>query len=446
MSTRLLVLFVLSLAPLRAQGVAPAAAQPRPVLLVTFEAVRPDWTEAGGWSRPTMPRLARLVAGGVTAERVVTAHPSSTGGHLSLLTGVPVQGHGLYGLVPPRGTWGARDGARTAAEVLASERYRCAAILSHDDVGQRTGVPAGFASVDEPQDGVREPDDVAARAERWLEVHGKERFFLWVHLKGGLAPNLPSAKSAALFPTAPELEARVAALGVEPARFSQGGYPKALLARLFFPELVPPPGHALPSLPEVDRERVLSLYGRYEASLRDSDEALGRVLDALARTPAGERAVVVVAGVFGQALGERGELGHGECSRESLLVPGVIHGAGLESKVLPLAVSTRDLLATALRVAGARGAETLERQGAQNLLGTPVDGALASRPERENERTPAGPVHVLYERGWKYEHRPTRADVLFDLAADPRESRNVLEQHPERAAAMLAELLRRLAR
>lgn len=440
-----LLLLALPFSPLHAQDGPPAPEGPRPVLLVTFEAVRPDWTGAGGWTRPTMPRLDALVAGGLTAERVVTAHPSSTGGHLSLLTGVAAQGHGLYGLAPPRGTWGARDGARTAAELLAAERYRCAAILSHDAVGKRTGITVGFASIDEPESGVRACDEVAARAERWLEVHGKERFFLWVHLKGGLEPNVPSARSAALFAPAPELEARVDALGFELTRFTQGGFPKPLLVRMLFPELDRPQITAQFPVPEVDRARMLAMFGRYEASLRDTDDALGRVLDALARTPAAERAVVVVAGVFGQALGEREELGHGECTPESLLVPGAIHAAGVAAHKLPLAVSTRDLLATALRVAGAKSAEILVKQGGQDLLATSVDGALASRPERERERFPVGPVHVLYERDWKYEHRPTRTDLLFDLKADPHERENVLEKHAERAAAMLAALKARLA-
>jgi arylsulfatase A-like enzyme len=380
-----------------------------------------------------MPRLDALAG---DAERVVTAHPSSTGGHLSLLTGVAAQGHGLYGYAPPRGTWGARDGARTAAELLANERYRCAAILSHDGVGKRTGVTAGFASIDEPESGVRAGEDVAARAERWLEVHGKERFFLWVHLKGGLEPNVPSARSAALFTPEPELEARADALGFELTRFTQGGFPKPLLVRMLFPELDRPQITAQFPVPEVDRARVLGLYCRYEASLRDTDDALGRVLDALARTPAGERVVAV-----GRVLLES----DGECTPESLLVPGAIHAAGLAPRKLPLAVSTRDLLATALRIAGAKSADILVKQGGQDLLAEPVDGALASRPEREHERNPVGPVHVLYEHDWKYEHRPTRTDLLYDLKADPRERENVLDKHAERAAAMLAALKARLA-
>jgi len=41
-------------------------------------------------------------------------------------------------------------------------------------------------------------------------------------------------------------------------------------------------------------------------------------------------------------------------------------------------------------------------------------------------------------------HRPTRSDLLFDLEADPRETKNVLAEHPEQAAALLAEVRARL--
>jgi len=285
---------------------------------------------------------------------------------------------------------------------------------------------------------------VAARAVKWIEVNGGERSFLWVHLKGGLEPNVPTAEELARFPLAPELDARLAGLGVPPERFNDGGFQKATLVRMLFPELDAPQIHKQFQVPRIDGGRFLELFRRYEADLAAADAALGRIVEALASKPVAERAVLVVAGVYGQALGERAELGHGEMTRENLLVPAVLHARDLAARTVPATVSLRDFLASAVKLAGAKAWSTLAAQGAQDLFADPIDGALASRPEREHEKNPPGPVHVLYTTKWRYVHRPTRTDPLFDLAADPAKANNVLSAHPEEAAALLAEVRARL--
>lgn len=437
------------LLPLSAQ-VGPGAVEPAPptperrsIVLVTVEAWRPDWLGVGGWPRPTSPRFDALAKDAVTFERVVTPMPAAAAAHVSLFTGAPPHVHGANALGSPKG-WTSREGSRTAAELLAAELYRCAAVLSHDDLGKASGVTLGFPVVDEPQPGMRDADTVVTRALKWLEVQRDERVFLWVHLKGGLEPNVPSSAQLERFPLAPVLEERLAGLGVPAERFNQGGFQKTTLVRLFFPELDAPVIHKQFQVPRIDSGRFLELFRRYEADLASADEALGKLADALAKSASGRRAVLVVAGAYGQALGESSELGHGEMTRENLLVPALVRGEGLAARKVAATVSLRDLLASAAHAAGAKAGAKLFAQGAQDVLGNPVDGALASRPEREHEKNPPGPVHVLYTNRWRYVHRPTRTDQLFDLAADPREETNVIAEHPDEAAALLAEIRARL--
>ena len=434
--------------PSLAQTTVPAPASPpvperRSIVLVTIEALRPDWTGRGGWTRPTTPRLDALEREGVTFARTVTPMPAAAAAHLSLFTGLDPREHGADELASPKG-WTSREGARTAAELLAAELYRTAAILSHKGLGRASGVSSGFAYVDEPESGTRDAATVAARAVKWIEVNGGERSFLWVHLKGGLEPNVPTAEELARFPLAPELDARLAGLGVPPERFNAGGFQKTTLVRMLFPELDAPQIHKQFQVPRIDGGRFLELFRRYEADLAAADAALGRIVEALASKPVAERAVIVVAGVYGQALGERAELGHGEMTRENLLVPAVIRARDLAARTVPATVSLRDVLASAVKLAGAKAWSTLAAQGAQDLFADPIDGALASRPEREHEKNPPGPVHVLYNTKWRYVHRPTRSDQLFDLATDSGENDNVIAAHPEMAAALLAEVRARL--
>jgi arylsulfatase A-like enzyme len=441
-----LLAFLVPLSAQVAPGTVEAPSPPperRSIVLVTVEAWRPDWLGSGGWSRPTSPRFDALAKEGVTFERVVTPMPAAAAAHLSLFTGTPPRVHGADTLAAPKG-WTSREGTRTAAELLAGELYRCAAVLSHDGLGKASGVTAGFPVVDEPEQGVRDADTVVARAIKWLEVQRDERVFLWVHLKGGLEPNVPSAAQLERFPLAPVLEERLASLGVPADRFNQGGFQKTTLVRLFFPELDAPTIHKQFQVPRIDSGRFLELFRRYEADLASADAALGKLADALAATPVGRRAVLVVAGAYGQALGESSELGHGEMTRENLLVPALLCAEGLAARNVAATVSLGDLLASAAHAAGAKAGAKLFAQGAQDVLGAPVDGALASRPEREHEKNPPGPVHVLYTSRWRYVHRPTRTDQLFDLAADPREQTNVIAAHAEEAAALLAETRARL--
>ncbi|MFM7297178.1 MAG: sulfatase-like hydrolase/transferase, partial [Planctomycetota bacterium] len=387
--------------------------------------------------------LDALARGGVTFARTVTPMPAPAAAHLSLFTALDPRAHGANKLGSPK-AWSSRDGARTAAELLSAELYRTGAILSHRGLGKATGIPSGFANVDEPESGTRDAATAAARAVKWIEVNGGERVFLWVHLKGGLEPNVPSAEQLERFPRGPELEARLAGLGVPPERFNDGGFQKTTLVRMLFPELDAPQIHKQFQVPRIDGGRFLELFRRYEADLAAADEALGRIVDALAKKPAGERAVLVVAGVYGQALGEKAELGHGEMTRENLLVPALLHARELAPRSVPATVSLRDVLATAVKFAGAKAWAGRAAQGAQDLLGDPIDGALASRPEREHEKNAPGPVHVLYTSKWRYVHRPTRTDQLFDLSADAAEADNVIAAHPDVAAARLAEVRARL--
>ncbi|MBM3991383.1 MAG: hypothetical protein FJ298_10315 [Planctomycetes bacterium] len=443
----LLRLFACLLLPASALAqTAPAATatpERRSIVLVTIEALRPDWTGLGGWTRPTTPRLDALARAGVTFARTVTPMPAPAAAHLSLFTALDPRAHGANELGSPK-AWTSRDGARTAAELLGAELYRTGAILSHRGLGKASGISSGFAYVDEPESGTRDAATVGARALKWIEVNAGERAFLWVHLKGGLEPNVPTPEQLERFPRGSELEARLEGLGVPPERFNDGGFQKTTLVRMLFPELDAPQIHKQFQVPHIDGGRFLELFRRYEADLAAADEALGRIVDALAAKQGCERAVLVVVGAYGQALGEKAELGHGEMTRENLLVNALIHARGLEARTVPATVSLRDVLASAVKLAGAKAWSGLAAQGAQDLLADPIDGALASRPEREHEKNPPGPVHVLYTSRWRYVHRPTRTDLLFDLAADPAETNNVLAAHPDVAAALLAEVRARL--
>jgi arylsulfatase A-like enzyme len=441
------MLWELALSALAAAQVSAPARQaetdPPAVVLITFEGVRPDHLGSLGWHRETSPELDRFFASAVVFERAFTASPASTAGHLSILTASEVPSHGLSILGIPRTPWASTPERRSAAEVLASRKWRCAAFVSSKAVGTASGLGAGFYFVDGPDTDVRDPAEVATRVERWLDVHGKERFFLWLHFEGALEPHRPADPYLTMFHADEGVERAIERAGVSAERFNQGGFANSLLIKMFFPELdgqVTPKGVVLP---RVEDQHLRLLYDRYDGDVRATDAAIGRVLAKLDASGVSRRAVVALASVSGMAFGEHATLGRAEVTTEIAHVFAAVRAPGLAPARSSAVVSLVDLLPTAL--ARTDAADALSGRDGIDVLQGGREYALSVRPTREGERNPPGPIYALYGERWKFVHRPEQTDQLFDLGADPLEASSVLKEHPEVAAAMLGVVKAKLA-
>lgn len=424
---------------------APAQEEPRAVVLITFDSVRPDHVGFFGWHRPTTPAIDAFLSASAVFERTYSPVTSSFGAHLSVLSSSSPVEHALVSLGPPRSPWKPSSAVSSVAEHLAGQRYRCAAFVSTRHIGTWSGLQAGFHTLDEPAESVREPSEIAALAERWLEVHAKEqRIFLWLHFKGGQEPNLPVMPYMTMFQNDEACSRAIDAIGTPPERFNQGGFSNQILIRMFFPELegmVTPKGMRLQ---DVDRAAVERLYNRYDGDLRATDDAVQRVLAKLEQTGLAARTVVAMCSVTGQAFGEQTMLGRGEVTREVAQVFAAVRAPGLAPRRSSEVVSLVDLMPTALAHAGL-GAKASFGRGL-DVLATPRTHAFVMRPTREGERNPPGPIYALYSKRWKLVHRPERTDQLFDLESDPREAHDVLKEHPDEAAALRAIVQAELAK
>ena len=70
---------------------------------------------------------------------------------------------------------------------------------------------------------------------------------------------------------------------------------------------------------------------------------------------------------------------------------------------------------------------------------------VAERVHREH-KWESGRKIALVSARWKYFHLTEHDDELYDLAADPHETENVIARHPDVAARMKREILDRLER
>jgi arylsulfatase A-like enzyme/Flp pilus assembly protein TadD len=349
------------------------------ILLVTIDTLRADRLGAYGASHPT-PALDGLATAGARFARAYTHAVMTLPAHASLLTG----------LVPPRHGVRTNGISRlpleidTVPERLRDAGYRTGAFIGAFVLDRRFGLDQGFETYDDSLQGrdvldfrvaERPAATVLAAALDWLRLSDSRPWFAWVHL---FDPHTPYAA---------------------PAR-SGSAYTDEVLA--------------------VDAE-------------------LGRFLDVLRAERRLERTLVVVTADHGESLGEHGEATHGLFAYDATLrVPLIIVGAGVRAATVDQPVSHVEVAATLLSLVGAR-AEGLDGDPLQSVLEAPGDDRRGIYFEAMDAHLTRGwaPLAGVVREDWKYVDLPLAE--LYQLSADPAESRNLVTSDAERAARLARE-------
>lgn len=282
-----------------------AAASNRPsVLLVTLDTTRADRLGAydvDGTKAGLTPSLDALAARSVVFETAIAQSGVTPVSHASIFTGQNPYHHGLRVLHGSRYLLG--DSAVTLAELLASEGYATAAMVSAFPAGSRFGLAQGFQVFDEDfleppgantlQPGgtvdtgrsQRRADATTDRAVAWLQ-QAEGPFFLWVHY---FDPHDTEVVPPDDFQPNPEISGRKSENPLEAAAA------------------------------EYDREVAFM------------DAQIARLLAALGRSSHGGDTAIVVTADHGEGLGEHGWWGHGILYQEQIHVPLLILTPGTDS-------------------------------------------------------------------------------------------------------------------
>jgi arylsulfatase A-like enzyme len=355
-------------------------APPPSVLLVTIDTLRADRVGAYGDAAARTPSLDGLARDGMLFEAVLSPVPLTLPAHATLLTGLMPPQHGVRG----NGSFALGSSARTLAEAMKQRGLATAAFVGAFPLARRFGLDRGFDVY----------DDAFERAP-------------------GLHFDFPERRADRV-------------VGAASAWLSRTPGPVFLWVHLYDP-------HAPYDPPEGFRGA-----DPYRGEVAFADAMLGRLVAAWGARPGAS--VVAVTADHGEAFGEHGEESHGLFVYDTTLrVPLILKGAGLPAaRRVATRVSLADVAATLAQLAGAEALPgTSLVPGATQGSESPADSLYA---ETLAPRLDFGwsELRSLQQGRYKYIRAPR--PELYDLGADPAESRNLADASPQLAAQLSAAL------
>ena len=371
------------------------------VLLVTADTTRADRIGCYRHAAARTPVLDGLAARGRVFDNAVAQTPLTLPSHASILTGLFPTNHGARN----NGTFLLGEGHDTLAHHLGQNGYQTAAVIAAFVLDRKFGLARGFDAYEDAIGGTarsefgfaeRKGVEVTRLALEQAEGFASDKpWFLWTHYFDPHAPYEPAPDLASGFP------------------------PTAV--------------------------------GRYDAEIATMDREIGRLLDGLERMGRLKRTIIVVIGDHGEGIaGPHAEKSHGIfLYDDTIRVPFILSCTGGwptpgRSEKLARQVDVTPTLLDLLEIPLPDGLDgvSLRPQLSDGGDDTPSPDAASTAPETFSyaetffplESFGWAPLFHVRTRGWKYIEAPE--PELYDLTADPAESTNVIDAHPDRRAEL----------
>jgi arylsulfatase A-like enzyme/Flp pilus assembly protein TadD len=360
------------------------------VVLVSVDTLRADHLSCYGGEVPATPHFDRIAKEGVLFERVSTVAPMTLPAHATLLTGASPLKH----LVHDNAGFRLREDIPTLASTLKGAGYRTGGFVGSFVLDRRFGLARGFDlysdEMPDPAGGglpERRGEEVLGAATRWMSAESDQPFFAFLHF---FDPHRPYAP---------------------PAPFDPGGGDEA---------------------------------SRYRAEVLYVDSLIGRLLDWLDEADLADRTLLVVTADHGESLGEHGEDTHGFFVYESTIrVPLLVRGPNLPAgRRVGHLVRLLDVTPTVLELVGVDRPKEIDGVGLFSPGGDVRALDLEAYAEAFVPRLYYGWSELQsWRRGGLKFIRAPRSE-LYDLDADPAETRNLIEESPEVALGLRREIER----
>jgi arylsulfatase A-like enzyme len=381
-----------------------SAARPN-LLLISIDTLRADRLSVYGYGRPVSPRLDELAREAVVFDRFFYNGGGTLPSHMTMMTSLHPATHSIG----PESAKTLEPERQTLAETLAAAGYATAAFTGGGWVAAKFGFDQGFDRYEESDLGFAAS---IPEAQRWLEQVPRDRpFFLFLH-----SYDVHSAWNRLPYdcPGDAELEfVRARPAGFDGCR--DGECASGLLAEAN----VRVRAGAARLDQQFTPEELAFVSDLYDGCVHWTDARLGELFDALRTDGRWAETTVVVLSDHGEEFGEHGQMLHDQGGYEEIAhIPWILKlpgGRAAGRRVGGLAAMV-DVMPTLL--------DTVALRPPAGVQGRSLLRAIA---EGRTSRPAVHMYSVLRTASHKYfsdEHR------LFDLAADPREIRNLFAQEP----------------
>ncbi len=363
------------------------SAKIRNVVLISIDTCRADHLSCYGFERKTTPNIDAVASQGVLFTRAHSTNPLTLPAHSSMLTGTNPPYHGVH----DNGSHRLGDVNVTLAEIMRDHGYQTAAFVSAIVLKAQFGLDQGFGTYDDHVTGEgrklhinqRKAGDTSRQAVDWLDIHGHEPFFLFLHYFDPHAPYEPPESFALRFPAAP-----------------------------------------------------------YAGEIAYTDDCIGRVIEKLKSLGIYESTLLVITSDHGEGLGEHEEDTHGYFAYQSTIrIPLIIKApGGAAQRKLDDPVSIVDVVPMVLDLVGITQPPHIQ---GENLSLSLVD--QGESPQRYLYCESLHPTKygcnglfgLIHDR-WKYIW--TTHPELYDLLRDPAETTNLVDSEVKIASELQAQL------
>jgi choline-sulfatase len=397
---KLIVLCAIWTTGLSAQSPKRPASQPD-IFLVTIDTLRADHIHCYGYASIQTPALDNLAKDGVRFAQAFTPSPITNTSHISILTGLLPSTHGVMDFAVPLASeypvW---------AELLKKRGYHTGAFIGSivlDSHNFAPGLDRGFDFYDNFPEVApnksrwerleRRGEDVARRAETWLNAHSGGPKFVWVHFYDPHDPYDP-----------------------------------------------PPP------FAQVYKDRL------YDGEIAYADSVLADFVAYLKKKGWYDDSIVIVVGDHGEGLGEHHEETHGAFLYDSTLhVPLIVklQNQKHDGRVVDAQVRTTDILPTVVDLLRIPPPGRFDGASLLSFLGVEAATETASRAAFGETDYPLrfgwAPLRSVRGEGFKFIEAPK--PELYNLQSDPLELTNNYapwEANVQKFRAMLSDAKRRI--
>jgi len=353
------------------------------VLLISADTTRADRVGCYGNRAIQTPELDRLAREGVLFLRAITSAPITLPGHATMLTGLNPPRHGIRS----NGLFRLRDQAETLASRLKAHGYATGAAIGAFVLDSKFGLDRGFDGYDDDLASGHSPTQYAFRerpagrvnevALAWIRQHASEKFFFFAHY---FDPHFPYA----------------------------------------------------PPAPWDERYK----HNPYDGEIAYVDSEVGRLLAALDDMNLRRRTLVIFTSDHGESLGEHGERTHAIFVYDATLRVPLIFSAPEpfpKNHIVTRLAGIVDIAPTVLALLGVPAPPSMD--GISLLEPPPADPRSVYVESLYPKFTHNwSPLLGIRRDDYKFIYAPK--PELYDLRTDPRELKNVYDDHRELAAEM----------